>query len=93
MNLGTYTKQPAEFLDYDMVYGEWLSAGDTLTSTVVTVEPADGLGVDAVLVSSPVIKLWLSGGANGTTYKLTLTTTTDAGRIKQDEFKLKVKDL
>lgn len=93
MNFGTYTKQPAEFLDYDLVYGEWLPEGDAILSTVVTVEPATDLSVDAVFVSSPVIKLWLSGGANGTTYKLTLTTTTDAGRIKQDEFKLKVKDL
>jgi len=35
----------------------------------------------------------VSGGATGTTYKLTVTATTADGRVKQDEFKVKVKDI
>lgn len=92
-NFGTYLKQPAETLDYDLDYTEWLTPGDTVVSAEVVVAPASDLAVDAVFLNTTIVKLWLSGGVSGTTYKLTITTTTDEGRIKQDEFKLKVKDL
>jgi hypothetical protein len=92
MNFGTYIKQPADTLDYDLDYLEWLTPGDSVINAEVVVEPATDLAVDAVFISSPIVKLWLSGGLSGTSYKLTITITTDNGRIKQDEFKLKVKD-
>jgi len=92
MNFGTFLKQPAETLDYDLDYAEWLVPGDRVVGANVLSEPV-GLELDSTFIDSPIVKLWLSGGTHGTTYKLTITTTTDGGRIKQDEFKLKVKDL
>lgn len=92
MNFGTYLKQPADTLDYDLDYAEWLTSGDTVASADVVAEPASDLVVEAVFLSTPIVKLWLSGGVSGTSYKLTITITTNDGRIKQDEFKLKVKD-
>lgn len=98
MLLGTFNKQPADRYDYDFNYSEWLTVNDNLESTVVTTFPddsaeVDGLQVDIVVVIDPLIKIWLSGGKNGVTYKITMTTTTADGRIKQDEFKVKVKDI
>lgn len=93
MNLGTFNKQPVEVLDYDIDYSEWLTAGDNVQSIAAPlVEPA-GLVVDSTFVNDPVVKIWLSGGISGTTYKITVTMTTADGRVKQDEFRVKVKDI
>lgn len=91
MNLGTFTKQPVEVKDYDLDYSEWLVAADTVEAAEVTVEPA-GLTVASVFTQDKKIKVYLSAGTNGTVYKLTVTMTTADGRVKQDEFKVKVKD-
>ncbi len=92
MMLGTFRKQPVEVIDYDIDYSEWLTTGDNVDSAVVTVAPT-GLTVQSVFVNDPRLKIWVSGGTNGTSYKLTVTTTTADGRIKQDEFKVNVKDI
>jgi len=92
MNLGNFTKQPVEVIDYDIDYSEWLTPGDNVESAAVTVEPA-GLTIESTFINDPRVKIWVSGGSNGTQYKLTITTTTADGRVKQDEFKIRVKDV
>lgn len=91
MNIGSFSKQAVEVLDYDVDYSDWLTPGDNVLSADTQVEP-QGLTVDAVFVNDPRIKIWLSGGADGATYKLTVTTHTADGRVKQDEIKIKIKD-
>ena len=98
MLLGTFNKQPADRYDYDVDYKEWLTERDNVASSVIMVMPddsaeVDGLKVETVVVMDPIVKFWLSGGKNGVTYKITLTTSTGDGRIKQDEIKIKVKDI
>lgn len=92
MNIGSQLKQPVEVQDYDVDYSQWLTTGDNVQSATVTVEPA-GLTVGAIVINDPRVKVWLSGGMNGVTYKVTVTATTADGRVKQDEFKVKVKDI
>ena len=91
MNLGNFVKQPVDVLDYDIDYSEWLTANDNVASAVASVSPA-GLTVQSIFINDPRVKIWLSGGTNGVTYKVTVNTTTADGRLKQDEFKVKVKD-
>ena len=91
MNLGTFIKQPADKLDYDVTYRQWLTPGDNVESAVVDVSPP-GLVVEHVFVNDPTVKIWLSGGASGVTYKVAVTINTADGRVKQDEFRVKVKD-
>lgn len=91
MNLGNFTKQPVDVIDYDIDYSQWLTAGDNVESSIVSVVP-EGLLVDSIFINDPKIKIWVSGGLNGANYKLTVTTTTADGRVKQDEFKIRVKD-
>ena len=90
--LGTLTKQPADYLDYDVNFEEWLTDDDTIASAGATVEPAGELTIGDVLISSPIVKLWLSGGLDGKTYKITLTATTAFGRVKETEFRIRVRD-
>ena len=92
MILGTFIKQPTERFDYDITYKDWLTSGDNLESVVVTPDDVT-ISVDFVIVNDPICKIWVSGGENGKTYKLTVTATTADGRVKQDEFKVKVKDI
>ena len=96
--LKKFIKQPVDRLDYDIDYSKWLTDPDHLVSTNVVIDqgetPEDGdpLVLEAVVVEPTFIKLWISGGTAGITYKLSCTTTTDKDRVKQDEIKIRVKD-
>ena len=91
MNLGAFKKQPVEVKDYDINYSDWLSDGDNVESVEVAASPS-GLLIGSVLVADPIVKIWLSGGTDRVSYKVTVTMTTSDGRVKQDEFKINVKD-
>lgn len=102
MILGTFYKQPAETLDYDIDFAQFLADGDTLLSTGnppvpspldVSVSPSGlTLGGTFVVDSGLTIKQWVSGGVNGGKYKITITATSNTGRVKQVEFVVRVKD-
>ena len=92
MNLGVYIKQPSDVTDYDVDYSEWLVDADAVHSATATASP-DTITVESVFYSSSVVKVWLSGGANNQLYKITVRATTDDGRVREDEFRVKVKDL
>ena len=100
--LETYEQQPAERLDYDVYYRnspdgkeDLLDAGDYLDDTKTTIEvtPAGLTVTQITLRASDRVKLWVSGGTSGTKYKVTLTVTTDLGRIKQDEVLFKIREV
>ena len=91
MILGTFIKQPADITDYDVEYQEWLPAGDSLFDTQVTVVP-DTITIQMARVVDQRVNIWLEGGEVGTTYKFTVNTTTTNGRVRQDEFRVKIKD-
>jgi hypothetical protein len=101
MILGRYKKQPAETLDFDIEFSDFLDDGDTLVTAgnpqvpsplSVVVSPVGlTLGPTYVLGTTRV-KQWVSGGAEGGKYKVTLTLTSNAGRVKQVEFYVTVKD-
>lgn len=101
MILGRFIKQPAETLDYDIDFSEFLADGDVLVTTGdpavpspldVVVTPT-GLTLGPTVVLGGVrVKQWVSGGTNGVSYKVTMTMTSNAGRVKQVEFVVRVKD-
>lgn len=103
MILGTFDKQPADVLDYDIDFSAILDDGDTIASTGSppvpmpldrVVSPAGiTFGPTVVINNGKTVKQWLSGGANRIQYKITLTVTTSAGRVKQVEFVVRVKDV
>lgn len=94
MIIGNFTKQPVDRLDYDIDYTDWLTTGDSLISATAVVDlvETDGLTIDTPMISGSRVKLWANDGVNGHSYKVTVTTTTDQGRVKQDEVRIKVKD-
>lgn len=89
--LAKFTKQPADVQDYDIDFNAYLSSmGDTALSHTVTADA--GLSVMSSTLNSGVVKVWLSGGTDGVQYKVTATLTTAAGRVKQAEIVVKVKE-
>lgn len=100
MILGTQIQQPDEMLDYDINYASWLIGTDRIATVTTAVEPAlddttnpDGLQATYVSHDGERVKMWVKGGVNGTTYRVSVTVTTDDGRIKQDELKFKIKEM
>lgn len=91
--LGTFSQQPNEVLDYDITADEWLSDDDFIVSVVATADP--GLTVQSALVfdGGRAVKLWITGGESGTTYKAEVTMTTDDGRVKQSELRFKIREI
>ena len=97
MILAKYEKQPAEVKDYDIDYSEWLGpVADTVASTTAIVtsvtETVPTLEIDSIMETSTTVKLWISGGTAGVSYKVTVQMTTTGGRLDESELVFKVKD-
>ena len=90
--LGIKPKNPADVLDFDVTYEDWITDDDTITTVTTSVAPAGELVVDSVQVSNPEVKVWVSGGVNGSTYDIEVTAATTGGRVKVECFKIRVKD-
>lgn len=94
--LGTTQKQPADQLDYDVDFEKWIPEDDTVTSAIAVASTIDDdatpLVVDSVQLSGTIVKVWLSGGTDGQSYTVTVTASTAGGRIKEEEFKIRVRD-
>jgi hypothetical protein len=86
----TFTKQPADNLDYDIDLSEWLTEGDTVTGAVATADAGITLGLTQF--TDTKVKQWVSGGTHGVKYKITVNITTALGREKQHDFQIRVKE-
>lgn len=89
--LAKWPKQPSEVQDYDISFVEWLAAfPDTAISH--TAESDTGITLDSSVLSGGIVKVWMSGGTDGTAYKVTATIVTAGGRTKQDEIVIRVRE-
>ncbi len=88
----TFVKEPRDELDYDIDFSAWLPDGDTITTVTHEIDRQGELEIPAVEVHSPFVKVWTRAGVDRTTYKITLVVSTAGGRVKEIEFKLRIKD-
>lgn len=87
-----FQKQPADTLDYDIDFSMWLTDDDAITAaTALSSVPAE-LAIGSVVHTDQAVKVWVSGGLAGKAYKVTATATTALGRVKEIDFKIRVKD-
>jgi len=90
--LAKYKKQPNETLDYDISYEKFFSTRtDDIANVVVT--PEAGLTLGPKVVLGKVCKVFLSGGTEGVSYKVTVVMTSTTGVIKEDEFIVTIKEI
>ena len=92
MIIGMAQKQPAEYLDYNVDFTEWMPQDDQIASATVAVSPEGELTADTISIMTPIVKFWPAGGVAGKTSKLTVKITTEGGRIKEDELKIRVRE-
>lgn len=101
----TFTKQPAERLAYDIDLTDWFQAlidvDEIASATVEVVSATAGLPSDldaslnASFLGTPptIIKVWLENGEDGADYKVTVRATTAQGRLKEIDFRARIKEI
>jgi hypothetical protein len=90
ISLNRFVKRPGETIDYDFIFTDWLNArNDTVAS--FTVQSSEGITVGSTAQSSGVVKVFVSGGTAGQSYKVTATITTEGGRVKQGQIRIRVR--
>ena len=89
-----YAKQPDETLDYLFDFTLWFSgiSTDSIASATVTADIA-GLTFGAKTIEGLTVRQFISGGADGVTYKLTCQITTTQGRVKERDGLLQVAEV
>jgi len=99
--MDSFSKQPDEILDYDVDLTEWVTVGDTVNGTEVSVDGSAyavnhvsaGISISITNAATSVPKLWVSGGVDGIVYKISVQVSTNSGRLKEVDFKMKIKDI
>ena len=98
--LGTFVKQPADELDYDLDFTEWLADADPADTLQAAESALISNHTPATLVLGPTIifgddkqvKIWVSAGADGELGKVATTITTTNGRTKQVDWRVRVRE-
>lgn len=90
--LGRFTKQSTEVLDYDVDFTEWFSNRDDEPTTFAVVVQT-GLTLETSMMNAAVVKVVLSGGTDGETYKVTVRMHTTASLVKEADFTVRIKDV
>lgn len=90
MALAFPMKDPGAHKDYGVDWSALLAAGETITAATWTVDQP-GLTIGATSISGSVCTVWLSGGADGSSYKLTNQITTSRGLVDERIVAIKVK--
>lgn len=94
MKVGSVTKQPGERISVSIAYTEGLDEGDELQQIDSCVVDVPGeLTATPVLATETRVRIWLEGGVDGKTYKVTTTVTTSGGERLEDEVMVKVKEV
>lgn len=85
-----FIADPEAVLDYSFDWTQWLAEGETITSYVVTV----AAGITSVIDSETdgVVTVWLTGGTNGTRYRIECLVNTSEGRTDERSFYVKVQE-
>ena len=89
---GKFTKQPIEVQDYDIDFNEYLEFHNDVALTHTAVAEA-GVSILSSALTGGVVKVFVSGGTDGNTYKVSATITTQGGRVKQGDILVKVKEV
>ena len=88
MKLNPMRKGPDETLDYDINFSRWLYDPDAVIDAVTTAD--DGVVIERVQISSPIVKIWISGGELYRSYDIKTIVTTSEGRVVEVCFNLRI---
>jgi len=96
--LGTFFKTAVERKRYSIFYGDWLDAGELISSATFTVTPAPvlpaDLEVDASSISSDgqTLVFFVNSGVDQADYTILAEAVSSGGQTKEDELVVLVRD-
>lgn len=85
-----FTKQPRDHLDYDIDLSGWMADGDEVKNLEV-IAP-DGIEVTQTGFGPDRVKVWISGGTSGQSYKFSVLIYTGS-RVKEVDFMMIVQEM
>lgn len=85
-------QQPRDQLDYDIDFTDWLYEGDFMVDAYAYVDIEGELEAAQCTVANRIVKVWVRYGIDAQTYKVSLVATSNQGRIKEVDFKVRIKD-
>lgn len=94
-------KDPDAVLDYKFDWAnttnggtkaDWLEAGETISSHVVTADTGITVDSDSITDTNTSVTVWLSGGTAGTRYNVACSVTTSASRTDERTLLVTVKN-
>lgn len=88
--MNQFTKDPNETLDFTFDWSSWLPSGDTISTSVFTVDAGITNASSSNTTTTAII--FLSGGTAGTRYKVANRITTAGGRIAERTIIINVED-
>lgn len=92
-----FDKQPAEVIDINLDLSAYLPSTDTIIGAVPTLQSANiggfVLGTTVINNTTKIVTQWVAAGTNGQSYHVAVTVTSAQGRVKQIDFKVKVKEI
>jgi hypothetical protein len=97
MIIGVIVQQPNDRLDYDIDCSPMFStdAADTVSAVEASILPDSSptpLVVTPAIIDGTKVKLWIQGGLDGYTYSVAVKVTSVAGRIKEDELEIQIRE-
>lgn len=85
----SWVRDPDSVLDYVADWSAWLEAGETIVTSSWIVPTGIVMGPDTH--DGTTATIWLSGGTNGTDYRITNRVVTTAGRTDDRSITIKVR--
>ena len=79
-----FTKDPDAVLDYAVDWSDWLEDGESISSYTVSVPSGLTKDSDAIQGGDTVV-VWLSGGEEHRSYRVTVHITTDNSPINRED--------
>jgi hypothetical protein len=103
MIIDRFTQQPNENRLREIIYDNWLSAGETITSVTITSEKISGDADDSgnpfsstlsgIVNDGTRIAYWAAGGAHGNKYKVTFSIDTSFTQTLEDEIIFRIREV
>lgn len=88
--IDNFIKDPDAVLDYVFDWTDWLDAGETISSHVITVET--GITKDSDSESGGLVTVWLSGGTVDSYYIVSCKIVTSDSRTEERSMRIQVSE-
>lgn len=86
----SFPKDPDATLDYVVDWSDWLDGTDWISG--VSTSAQSGITLSTQSFTSTQHTIWLAGGAVGQQYSITSHITTNAGRVDERSFTVRVRE-